>query len=279
MHHLSSNTCQAPIQKSKFNVLHLRLFPNYFCLFTNPTSNNLQLHTSILDFICSSLCPILTKLKIANFTHYLCKINAWMFTSCFTSCMYKHMFNPKRNINCSSTPPLQSCLLKFEMKINKNKKKKKWRIVKTNTWSNLNFFSSFQNFPFWAYIKTINTITFWCMIIPLCSRPVYTTVEKSTGHEKNGVSQLWLVKNATLDWWVFTLREENNGGELFSWMIKWHGGLHGGTFWSWASPEEDFLAQLNKKYFIAFNSSPAHPSFASYRRFIAGSTHVSRIIN
>ena len=67
--------------------------------------------------------------------------------------------------------------------------------------------------------------------------PVYTTVEKSTGHVKKGVSQLWLVKNATLDRWVFTLGEENNGGELFSWMIKWHGHLCGGTFWSWASPE------------------------------------------
>jgi hypothetical protein len=40
---------------------------------------------------------------------------------------------------------------------------------------------------------------------------------------KKGVSQLWLVENATLDRWVFTLGEENNGGELFSWMIKWHG--------------------------------------------------------
>jgi len=44
---------------------------------------------------------------------------------------------------------------------------------------------------------------------------VYTTVEKSTGHEKKGVSQLCLVENATLDRWVFTLGEENNGGELF----------------------------------------------------------------
>jgi hypothetical protein len=51
--------------------------------------------------------------------------------------------------------------------------------------------------------------------------PVYTTVEKSTGHENKGVSRLWLVENATLDRWVFTLGEENNGGELFSWMIKW----------------------------------------------------------
>ena len=32
--------------------------------------------------------------------------------------------------------------------------------------------------------------------------PVYTTVEKSTGHEKKGVSQLWLVENAILDRWV-----------------------------------------------------------------------------
>jgi hypothetical protein len=45
-------------------------------------------------------------------------------------------------------------------------------------------------------------------------------VEKSTGHERKGVSQLRLVENATLDRWVFTLDEENNGGEFFSWMIK-----------------------------------------------------------
>jgi hypothetical protein len=50
--------------------------------------------------------------------------------------------------------------------------------------------------------------------------PVYTTVEKASGHEQKGVSQLRLVENATLDRWVFTLGEENNGGELFSWMIK-----------------------------------------------------------
>jgi len=67
--------------------------------------------------------------------------------------------------------------------------------------------------------------------------PVYTTVEKSTGHEKKGVSQLLLVENATLDRWMFTLGEENNGGELFSWMIKSDmAALRGGTFWSWASP-------------------------------------------
>jgi hypothetical protein len=38
--------------------------------------------------------------------------------------------------------------------------------------------------------------------------------------KKKGVSQLGLVENATLDRWVFTLGEEYNGGELFSWMIK-----------------------------------------------------------
>ena len=68
--------------------------------------------------------------------------------------------------------------------------------------------------------------------------PVYTTVRKSTGHEKKGVSQLWLVENATLDRWVFTLGEENNAGELFSWMIKWHGRLRGGTFWSWSPTDQ-----------------------------------------
>ena len=67
--------------------------------------------------------------------------------------------------------------------------------------------------------------------------PVYTTVEKSTGHEKKGISQLWLVENAILDRWVFTLGEENNGGDVFSWMVKWHGPIRGGTFLSWVSPE------------------------------------------
>ena len=103
-------------------------------------------------------------------------------------------------------------------------------------------------------------------------------VEKSTGHEKKGVSQLWLVENATLDRWVFTLGEENNGGELFlmddkmTWPPPWRHFLELGF-----SGEEEFLvrpqeageAQLNKKYFIAFNSSPAHPPFASYNHVLA----------
>ena len=62
----------------------------------------------------------------------------------------------------------------------------------------------------------------------------------------------------------------------FSWMIKWHGHLRGGTFWSWASSEEFLVrpqeageAQLNKKYFIAFNSSLAHPPFDSYNHVLA----------
>jgi hypothetical protein len=63
-----------------------------------------------------------------------------------------------------------------------------------------------------------------------------------------------LVENATLDRWVFTLGEENNGGELFSWMINDMAALRGGTFWGWAFPEEEFLvrpreareAQLNR---------------------------------
>ena len=113
------------------------------------------------------------------------------------------------------------------------------------------------------YVSMQFSVLLWNFHIVL--GPIYTTVEKSTGHEKNGVSQLWLVENATLDRWVFTLGEENNGGEIFSWMIKWHGCLRGGTFWSWASPERSF----NKKYFIAFNSSPAHPPSASYNHVLA----------
>jgi hypothetical protein len=69
-------------------------------------------------------------------------------------------------------------------------------------------------------LGTHNSIVMAC---GLCVKwplgPVYT-VEKSTGHEKKDISQLCLVENATLDRWVFTLGEENNGGELFSWMIK-----------------------------------------------------------
>ena len=75
---------------------------------------------------------------------------------------------------------------------------------------------------------------------------------------------------------VYT-RWRNNGGELFSWMIKWHGRLRGGTFWNWASPasrgptrnSSSGEAQLNKKYFLAFNSSLAHPPFASYNHVLA----------
>ena len=101
--------------------------------------------------------------------------------------------------------------------------------------------------------------------------PVYTTVEKSTGHEKKSVSQLWSVENATLDRWVFTLGEENKRSEHFSWMIKWQGCLRRNTFWNWASPasrgrtrnSSSAEAQLNKKYFVAFYSFPAHPPFAS----------------
>ena len=34
-------------------------------------------------------------------------------------------------------------------------------------------------------------------------------------------------------------------------------------------PQEAGEAQLNKKYFIAINSSPAHPPFASYNHVLA----------
>ena len=34
-------------------------------------------------------------------------------------------------------------------------------------------------------------------------------------------------------------------------------------------PQEAGEAQLNKKYFIAFNSSPAHPPFALYNHVLA----------
>jgi hypothetical protein len=74
---------------------------------------------------------------------------------------------------------------------------------------------------------------------------------------KKGVSQLWLVENATLDRWVFTLGEEYNGGELFSWMIKWHGpptwrhflelGFSGGRTRNSSSGE----AQLNRNILLA----------------------------
>jgi hypothetical protein len=51
--------------------------------------------------------------------------------------------------------------------------------------------------------------------------------------------------------------------------------LRGGTFWSWASSEEEFQEtpppeKLNSiEIFIAFYSSPAHPPFASYNHVLA----------
>jgi hypothetical protein len=32
----------------------------------------------------------------------------------------------------------------------------------------------FQDCPYWAYIKKINTFTFWCMVIPHVPLSVYT---------------------------------------------------------------------------------------------------------
>ena len=46
--------------------------------------------------------------------------------------------------------------------------------------------------------------------------PVYT----SSGHGKKGHFSIVIGQNATLDRWVSSLDEENNGGKLFSWMIK-----------------------------------------------------------
>ena len=71
------------------------------------------------------------------------------------------------------------------------------------------------------------------------------------------------------------------GRKCNSWPVGYYvitlGRLRGGTFWSWASPEEEFLvrpleageAQLNKKYFIAFNYSMTHSPFASYNHVLA----------
>ena len=50
--------------------------------------------------------------------------------------------------------------------------------------------------------------------------PVYTTVEKSTGHEKRAFLNCDWLKMQLLTGGCVTLGEENNGGELFSWMIK-----------------------------------------------------------
>ena len=60
--------------------------------FTNPDIRS-WLH--MLLSLCSMLSS--TKLKIANFSHFPCKSNTWMFTTCFTS-MYKNMYNSKSKI-------------------------------------------------------------------------------------------------------------------------------------------------------------------------------------
>ena len=51
---------------------------------------------------------------------------------------------------------------------NENKRRQK----NGQTW--LFFSFSFQNCLFWAYMKKINTFTFWCMVIPLGPHLVYT---------------------------------------------------------------------------------------------------------
>ena len=66
-------------------------------------------------------------------------------------------------------------------------------------------------------------------------------------------------------WWTFLMDDK------MTWPPPWRHFLELG--FSRASPDEEFLeageAQLNKKYFIAFNPSPAHPPFASYNHVFA----------
>ena len=96
---------------------------------------------------------------------------------------------------------------------------------------------------------------FWLFFVNL--GPVYTTVDKSTGHET-------MIGRKCNSWPV---------GVYTRWRR---------TFWSWASPASRGRtrnssfgeAQHNKKYFIAFNSSPAHPPFAILDRPEAFSTVV-----
>ena len=64
----------------------------------------------------------------------------------------------------------KSCYINFFMKCFFREEK-----MKTRAWSNLILiFLPSQNCIFGAYIKTISTFTFWCMVIPLGPHLVHT---------------------------------------------------------------------------------------------------------
>ncbi len=69
------------------------------------------------------------------------------------------------------------CSSKMLMKLFKGKEKMK--TTKDNKMVKLDFilfFSIFQNYLFWAYIRKNGTFSFWCMVIPLGPYLVYTNV-------------------------------------------------------------------------------------------------------
>ena len=58
--------------------------------------------------------------------------------------------------------------------------------------------------------------------------------------------------------------------DKMTWPLMWRHFLELGFSRGGVScPQEAGEAQLNKKYFITFDSSPAHPSFASYNYVLA----------
>ena len=89
--------------------------------------------------------------------------------------MYKNMYNPKSKISLLFLCFIATILAKSQgenkQKQEDNKSEMEWRQDKRKEWSNLN---SFQNYPFWAYIKEIITFIFWCMVIPLGPQLIYT---------------------------------------------------------------------------------------------------------
>ena len=112
---------------------------------------------------------------------------------------------------------------------------------------------------------------------------VYTTVEKSTYHEKRAFLNCDWSKKQLLTggcstrwrkqwWWTFLMDDK------LTWLPTWRhflelgfsgGGVSCLASRGWTRNYSSGEAQLNKKYFLAFNSSPAHPPFASYNHVLA----------
>ena len=110
-------------QKLECNVYYSSLFPKLFFPSMNPTTNGLQIRTSILTSHVPISMPYTShepSLKLQT-SHFPCKNNVWMFTTRLTT-MYKNMYNPKSKISLLLLSFIATMLAKVQGENKRNKK-------------------------------------------------------------------------------------------------------------------------------------------------------------